>query len=91
MSETQNWLEAWKTQAHNRRQRLAQALTRKPATQQMASLREMYMKRAQQAAALHKDWAEAYGAHMKSIAEILSNQPAKTSPTRKGGSLGDAN
>jgi hypothetical protein len=91
MNQPQNWLEAWKTQAQNRQQRLAQALSQKPANQQMATLREIYMKRAQQAAAVYKNWAEAYGAHMKSIAEILANQPTKASSTPKGGSLGDAN
>ena len=96
MNGSQNWVEAWKARAEVRRQTLAQALTRKPINPAVASIRELYIKRAQNAVSARKSWAEAYLAHVKGLHSIISNQSVgsasstgNTSSSTKG-SLGDA-
>jgi hypothetical protein len=89
MNGSLNWLDAWKAKADNKRQRLAQALSRKPVNPAMASIRDLYLKRAQNAVSTHQNWAEAYVAHVKGIASIVSAKPAASGAASKG-SLGDA-
>jgi hypothetical protein len=90
MSALQNWLDAWKAQAQTREQWLSQALSQAPRNPAAASVRSFYLKRAQQAVNNQRNWGEAWVSHLKSVSNILSNQPSKTGPSARGGSLGDA-
>jgi hypothetical protein len=85
----QNWLDIWKTRAENRRQLLAQALSRKPTNATHASFRDMYVKQWQSRMNNRKDRVEAYLGHVKGMTNILS-RPASTGSSSPKGSLGDA-
>jgi hypothetical protein len=90
MNASSTWLDAWKAKAERRRQRLAQALTRKPINPAAAAIRERFMKQAQTALTARKNWADAYGAHVKELANTLSKPSTATARPGSKGSLGDA-
>jgi hypothetical protein len=90
MNASSTWLDAWKAKAESRRQRLAQALTRKPTNPAAAAVRERFIKQAQTALTARKDWADAYVAHVKDLANTLSRPSAATARPGSKGSLGDA-
>lgn len=90
MNGTSNWLDAWKTRAENRRQMLAQALSRKPVTARAQTLRDQYLKRVQNAVSTRHNWADAYANHLKAVQSIVATPPASSSSVAdsKSGSLG---
>jgi len=89
MNGSQTWLNAWKTMAENRRQVLEQALAKKPVNPAMATVRDLYLKRAQAAAKVRLNFAEAYVAHAKTMSRIVGKAADGGSPGSKG-SVGEA-
>lgn len=86
-----NWLDVWNTRAENRRQLLAQRLSREPVGPGMAALRAQFLKNAQTALNNRKGWAQVYSKHLEAVAQIVektSRTTAGRAPASKG-SLGE--
>jgi hypothetical protein len=85
------WLDTWKTRAQNRRQMLAQRLSQRPVNPEVTSIRDLYLKQAQNALNTRKSWAEAYLDHVKGMQSVISNaSTASSSAGAKSGSLGNS-
>jgi len=55
----------------------------------VASIRDLYVQRAQAAIDNRKNLAEAYIEHLKAVTDVLKKPAAKSSGGTKGGTLGE--
>ncbi len=92
MNVGQDWIDAWKTRAENRRQLLAQRLARQPLGPGLRAIRAQYLKNAQTLLNNRRNWAQAYHKHVEAMAQIVSQNLTRGGGTRTSsskGSLGD--
>jgi hypothetical protein len=89
MNGSQTWLSAWKTMAENRRQMVEQALAKKPVNPALATIRDLYLKRAQAITKSRLNFAEAYVAHAKAMSRVVGKATEGASSGTKG-SVGDS-
>jgi hypothetical protein len=90
MSGSPMWVEAWKTMAESRIQMLDQMLSKPAVSPLGASLRNLYVKRAQAVARQHLSIADAYVTQLKAFNRIVEKAAGRTSSGSSKGSLGDS-
>jgi hypothetical protein len=91
MNGSQTLLKAWQTQLEARRQRIAQALSQKPASAAVTTRRQQYLTNAQNLVNNHKNWVQAYQAHLQALSQTLGTGASGGAGNKSSnkGSLGE--